>query len=179
MKRRKAIEAITIATGYSIALPSFSSCSSDSYKPIFFSNKDLSLVDEISETILPRTNDVPGAKAANVANFVDTYIHACSTSEQQELISVGLIQLQDDCDDQYNKNFQNITPKQRTTYLTAIDHQASQSTTVHYFSLLKSTILFAYFTSQEGVEKALNYIPVPGKYIGDYPLKTDQKNWAL
>lgn len=34
----------------------------------------------------------------------------------------------------------------------------------HYFTMMKQLTLFGYFTSKEGMTKALRYVPVPGKY---------------
>jgi hypothetical protein len=49
----------------------------------------------------------------------------------------------------------------------------------HYFKMVKELTLLGYFTSEVGCTKALRYLPVPGKFIGDYPYKKGDKAWAL
>jgi hypothetical protein len=49
----------------------------------------------------------------------------------------------------------------------------------HYFSMIKQLTLLGYFTSEVGATKALRYIPVPGKYDGNYPYKKGDRAWAL
>jgi hypothetical protein len=48
----------------------------------------------------------------------------------------------------------------------------------HYFSLIKQLTLWGYFTSEVGSTKALNYLPLPGKYEGCIPYQKGDKLWA-
>ncbi len=45
----------------------------------------------------------------------------------------------------------------------------------HYFIMIKQLTLWGYFTSKEGMMKALNYVPVPGKYLGCVDYKKGDK----
>jgi hypothetical protein len=49
----------------------------------------------------------------------------------------------------------------------------------HYFTMIKQLTLLGFFTSEVGCTKALRYLPVPGKYVGDYPYMQGDKAWAL
>jgi len=179
MNRRKALRSISVATGAGLIIPSFIGCNTSVYDPLFFTKDDLALVDEIGETILPATVDTPGAKEAMVSNFLDKYINDCFTVEQQDIVRAGLDDFKTTCKVKYEKGFRRLSVEQRLAFLTELDSQAKRSETLHYFSLLKSSIVLSFFTSQEGFEKALDYLPVPGKFIGNYPLKEGQKTWAL
>ena len=48
----------------------------------------------------------------------------------------------------------------------------------HFFTLLKSTILFGYFTSEIGATQALRYVPIPGHQTGELPYN-GERAWAL
>ena len=179
MKRRGALKVMTVVAGTSVLLPSFSACRSSGYEPVFFSKQELSLVEEVSETILPRTPDAPGARDCQVANFVDTYINDCYSIIDQESVKSGLENLKASCEEKYKKQFEKLSKDLKEAFLTDLDRSAKAQFSPHYFSKLKSTIVFAYFTSKDGVEAALDYLPIPGKYIGDFSLGQDQKTWAL
>jgi len=99
MKRRSVLKNLTIGIGGSLVIsPSlFSSCQSDNYQPLFFTKKDLRLLNEIGETILPETVDSPGAKALKVANFMDVFVADCYNREQQKTIQEGLVLFQKEC----------------------------------------------------------------------------------
>jgi len=45
--------------------------------------------------------------------------------------------------------------------------------------MLKALTLLGYFTSEIGCTQAMRYLPVPGKYDGDYPYRQGDKAWAL
>lgn len=48
-----------------------------------------------------------------------------------------------------------------------------------FFNLLKELTLFGYFTSEAGSTKALDYVPIPGRYDACIDLKPDQKAYAI
>lgn len=181
MKRRSALKTLTIATGSGLFLTPtiFSNCQSDTYQPVFFDKKEISLLNEIGETILPQTIDSPGAKALQVANFIDVYVKDCYTLENQEIIQKGLLAFAQFCQQKFKQPFLSMSKEQRHNCLVELDEMAKKSESNHYFLLLKKLVIFTYFTSKEGMEKALEYLPIPGKYIGNYPTKTDTKAWAL
>ncbi len=72
-----------------------------------------------------------------------------------------------------------MTTQQRYKYLVDLDKRAKDSETRHYFTLLKSLVLLSYFTAKDGATKTLRYLPIPGKFDGDYPFEQGDKSWAL
>ncbi len=181
MKRRNALKNITVAVGGSLVLPAtlFSSCQSDDYQPLFFTKKDLVLLNEMGETILPETSDSPGAKVLKIANFMDVYVADCYKAEQQKIIQEGLIKFQKDCQEKVEKSFLKMTTLEKHEWLVVLDKSARDSETTHYFRLLKSLVLLSYFTAKDGATKALRYLPIPGKFEGNYPFQQGDKAWAL
>ena len=181
MKRRNALKNLTLAAGGSLLISPtlFVSCQSDSYQPLFFTKNDLVLLNEIGEIILPETADSPGAKALKIANFIDVYVADCYKAEQQKVLQEGLMQFQKDCQEKGGESFLKMTTAQRHKCLVDLDKSAKDSKSTHYFSLLKNLVLRSYFTAKEGANQALRYIPIPGRFEGDYPFQAGDKAWAL
>ncbi len=181
MKRRSALKTLTFATGGGVILPSvlFAACQSEGYQPLFFTKKTIDLLNEIAETILPTTAESLGAGSLKVANFIDVYVAECISVEEQTKLQTGLETFETTCQKEAGKSFMKMTKEERHDCLIRLDTIAKKSENSHYFSALKSLVLFAYFTSKEGAEKALRYLPIPGKYKGDYPIKQGDKAWAL
>lgn len=165
-------------------------------KPLFGAG-DILLLDEIAETILPRT-DTPGAKDAGSGAQMAVMVQDCYDAKQQALFVAGLAALQASCKQQYQRDFLQLSAAERTALLTQLDKDASarnaaiasnDSTNVsnrkgdasiepHYFTLLKQLSIFVFFTSKTGATEVLRYVAVPGRYDGAMPYKKGDKAWA-
>ena len=47
-----------------------------------------------------------------------------------------------------------------------------------FFRLMKQLTVAGYFTSEIGATKALEYVPIPGRFEGDVLMQPGQKAWA-
>jgi outer membrane murein-binding lipoprotein Lpp len=146
--------------------------------------KQQAYLDEVGDTILPTTK-TPGAKAARVGSFMAVMVRDCYKPADQEIFTKGLGQLEEASQKLNGKGFMESTPAQRTALLTALDtEQKNYAKTKtpeqpnHYFRMMKELTLLGYFTSEVGATQALRYLPVPGKYVGDYPYKKGDRAWA-
>lgn len=158
-----------------------------------FTEKDIAFLDEVAETILPATN-TPGAKEAKVGQFMTVIVNDCYEEDDQKTFHEGMKQLDDAFDKKYNTSFVKGTPQQRHDLLVELDkeakeHQKKRGESMgsqnqkekmpnHYFSLMKQLTLWGYFTSKEGMTKALRYNPVPGHYEGCLDYKKGEKSYA-
>lgn len=141
-------------------------------------------LNEVGETILPTTK-TPGAKAANVGAFMNVMVRDCYTPADQEIFTKGLTELEAASQKMNGKGFLASTPAQRTALLTALDaEQKAYAKTKtpeqpnHYFRMVKELTMLGFFTSEVGATQALRYLPVPGKYDGNYPYKKGDRAWA-
>lgn len=150
-----------------------------------FDQDNVNLMNEISETILPATG-TPGAKEAKVGDFMAVMVKDCYIPEDQKVFTEGLKKLNDAGQKKNGKSFMESTAAQRTALL--VDLDAEQKAYMkdkrpeapnHYFRMIKELTLLGFFTSEAGATKALRYLPVPGKYDGNYPYKKGDKAWAL
>lgn len=168
-----------------------------------FATDTTAFLNEVAETILPETK-TPGAKAANVGGFMAVMVRDCYTEADQKIFKEGIGKLDEACNKKYGKKFMEADPKQRTELLTALDKEAKDYSKKksdeaaaekvkrqndktykapdvpnHYFTMMKQLTTLGFFTSEVGATKALRYLPVPGKYDGNYPYKKGDKAWAL
>ncbi|MDZ7867884.1 MAG: gluconate 2-dehydrogenase subunit 3 family protein [Rheinheimera sp.] len=148
-------------------------------KPLFGAG-DIMLLDEIAETILPRT-ETPGAKDASCGAQMAVMVQDCYDAKQQALFVAGLAALQASCKQQYQRDFLQLSAAERTALLAQLDKDARARTAglePHYFTLLKQLSIFVFFTSKVGATEVLRYVAVPGRYDGAMPYKKGDKAWA-
>jgi Gluconate 2-dehydrogenase subunit 3 len=195
MERRELLRMIALATGAALVGGEvlFSGCKNQTNETISFSEKTIALLDEIGETILPRTK-TPGAKDAGIGKFMQTIITDCYYANDQEIFMSGLNELQQQTQQQFGKDFMECTAGQRTELINKFDTVAKEYNnkkvaydqernnkikgTVqykndempnHWFTMVKQLTLLGFFTSKQGASEALRYIAVPGEYEGDVP----------
>lgn len=206
MERREAVKYISILLGGAVigADAFLSGCKTKTGSTTDWTTEDVAYLNEIGETILPRTS-TPGAKDANVGQFMTVMVNDCYVEADQKAFREGLDKLNDASDKKFGKNFMSITPQQRTELLTEIDREAKdyqkkvgefnsaenkkekdeiakgnkayvkQHMAPHYFTMMKQLTLLGFFTSEQGMTKAVRYIPVPGRYEGCVPYKKGDK----
>jgi hypothetical protein len=188
MDRREALSAIALLVGGTLvgAEAFLTGCKTTGKKEGLFAAEDIALLDEVGETILPTTASSPGAKEAKVGEFMRTMVTDCYDEDDQKAFTDGIGKLNDASKKKFDKEFMELAPNQRHDLLVELDKEArdysanrKEKDPKHYFSLMKQLTVWGYFTSEAGATKALRYLPVPGKYIGDYPYKKGDKAWAL
>ena len=135
-----------------------------------FSTKDVQLLDEIADTIIPQT-DTPGAKAAKAGEFMALMMTDCYTARDRNVFINGIKQIDEEAATMFNTSFIACTPLQRKELLIKLDTDQKQhqrirkyGQPVHYFRLMKELTLLGYFTSEIGATQQLRYEEVPGRY---------------
>jgi hypothetical protein len=188
MNRREAITRVSLILGGTILGGDLfvSGCKSENKQVNdLLDASSVPLLNEISETILPQTS-TPGAKAANVGQFIVTMVNDCYSPADRAIFIKGLWTIDDKSKADFGDGYMQISANQRAQLLTKLDVEQKNYTKTmkenssnHYFRMIKELTLLGYFTSEIGCTKALRYVPVPGKYIGCIPYKKGEKAWAL
>lgn len=149
-----------------------------------FNENDIAFLDEVGETILPKTQS-PGAKEAAIGSFMTVMVNDCYDKNDQKIFHEGIGKLNKACNDMHKTDFMKASAEQRTSLLQSLDKEASdyQKTKkkedgAHYFTMMKQLTLFGFFTSKPGATQALRHVAVPGKYDGNFPYKKGDKAWA-
>ncbi len=186
MNRREALKNSALLSGYAFSAGTIaaflSGCNADPadqmWKPSFLSMDQNEMLIKLVDVILPKT-DTPSASEVGVHRLIDKLMtEYCSETER--------------------KNFQEgidkaiaAKPEDLVGYMTQIAAEAekhdnnakkpekSNYRSTAFFSQLKGMTMTGYFTSEEICNNVLVYDPIPGEYIGCYPLeKTEGRAWA-
>ncbi|MEP7376239.1 MAG: gluconate 2-dehydrogenase subunit 3 family protein [Chitinophagaceae bacterium] len=181
MDRKEAVQYISLLLGGTlVGANSFLSGCKTADKQLF-SKDDQAYLDEIAETILPETK-TPGAKAAQVGQFMIIMFTDCYNKKEQETFREGMKKINDQSEAKFGKSYLGLTIEQRHELLVQIDNEQKQYTKnkkedepVHYFRMMKELALLGYFISKPGCTQGKRYMPVPGKYIGCVPYKKGDK----
>ena len=135
-----------------------------------FDKKQIRLLNEIADTIIPTTN-TPGAKAAKVGQFMAVMVSDCYEPDEQKRFMEGLATLQAASEKANGNTFQKSTPAQRTALLNALDKEQldyqkrkKSGEPTHYFRVIKDLVLWGYFSSEIGATQALRHVEIPGRY---------------
>lgn len=206
MDRREAVKYISILLGGAVigADAFITGCKSNTGSIHEWSPDDVAYLNEIGETILPRTS-TPGAKDANVGQFMTVMVNDCYEEGDQKVFREGMDKLNDAADKKFNNKFMKLSPQQRHDLLVELDKEAKeyqkkvsafngkedqkereenakgnlkyvrQHMSPHYFTMMKQLTMLGFFTSEPGMTKAVRYLPVPGRYDGCVPYKKGDK----
>ncbi|AWH36228.1 MULTISPECIES: gluconate 2-dehydrogenase subunit 3 family protein [unclassified Stenotrophomonas maltophilia group] len=189
MDRRELLKMIFAATGAAmIGLPTLASAKLPApAASAGFSEAEIATLDEIAETILPRTR-TPGAKDAATGAFMARFVTDCYTARQQATFRAGLA----DIDKRAGGSFVALAPEARTTLLRTLDAEARKRAVEvsetgtgetakampHPFTMIKQLAIFGFFTSKQGATEVLKYVAVPGRYDGDMAYAPGTPAWA-
>lgn len=188
MDRREAITQVSwllggTIVGGSIFLESGCKTSTEKAKD-FFDTETIALLNEMGETILPKTS-TPGAKEAKVGEFMAVMVKDCYTKKDQGIFREGITRLEKRCKEDTGKTFMECTPEERTKFFVKMDglqkaymDAKTPEQPSHYFRMVKELTLLGFFTSEIGATKALRYIETPGRYDGNVPYKKGDRMWA-
>lgn len=209
MKRRLALQRVALLVGGAISAPSLAailnSCKSASDSSagsgFSFTSDQKSLVSEIAEVIIPKT-DTPGAKDTGVQEVIEILLKDCYPEEQQTHFMAGIKTLEEESA-KLGGSFTSLTPEQKLNVLgimrdkatveseankkakeeaEQVDSESGQKKVDHtkkeppipFFTIVRDLTIFGYYSSEYGVTKAFDYMPVPGKYEGCIKVKPGQ-----
>src|SRR4029078_9447692 len=112
--RREAVKYISILLGGAVigADAFITGCKTKTGNPQEWSADDIAYLDEITETILPRTT-TPGAKDAKVGQFMTVMVNDCYEESDQKVCHDGMDKLNELAQKTYSASFMKLTPQQR------------------------------------------------------------------
>ena len=209
MDRREAVKYISILLGGTVigADAFLTGCKTKTGSSHEWTEDDVTYLNEIGETILPQTA-TPGAKAANVGQFMTVMVNDCYEESDQKVFRDGMGKLNEAADKKFGTKFMKLSPQQRHDLLVQLDKDSKdyqkkvdafneqedlkerneisggnlkyvrQHLSPHYFFMMKQLTMLGYFTSKIGMTQALRYNPIPDGYQGCIPYKKGDKAWA-
>ena len=185
MDRRELLKLVALATGGVVIGGEFFLAGCKNKDAVVaegsFSQNDIAFLDEVAETIIPKTTTA-GAKEAEVGKFMTVMVNDCYDEADQKIFHEGIKKLDDACNKMHSHSFMKAEPAHRKELLMSLDKEAreymktkKQEDPNHYFVMMKQLTLLGYFTSKPGMQQNFNYQPVPGKYDGAVPYKKGDK----
>lgn len=142
------------------------------YAPQFFNPDEFHTVEILAAMIIP-TDDAPGAKEAQVANYIDFVIFSAAEFEpllQKQWID-GLAFIQRESQRQFGKSFREVAEAERIKLLTDMSAPERDPKEQHegfaFFSVLKDMTVEGFYTSKIGLIDVLDYQGM--NYMPDFP----------
>lgn len=125
MDRRELLKMVALATGGVVIGGNLflSGCKTGAKADAGFTASNISLLDEVAETIIPATT-TPGAKAAQVGEFMKVMVTDCYTEKQQAAFMKGIEEFDEACKKMYSKSFMECSAEQRHDLLISLEKEA-------------------------------------------------------
>lgn len=211
MDRRKAIKNIGLSAGYIAATPTLisllQSCQKEitlDWIPELLSVDEGKALEQIVDLIIPET-DTPGAKSLHIPMFIDKYVNNAFEKEKAQLFSQGMLTIFTELGVNTEKTIDDINVKEYDALLTKylrlpkekqreywkeiskikspkdMKTLSKESISFNFLSSVRNLSIFGFRTSEEIAKNVLNYLPVPGEYVGCDSVQnlTGGKDWAL
>lgn len=139
--------------------------------PRFFTAAEFRLVDELSEMIIPTDAQSSGARAAQVAGYIDARLAETTEPAWQATWREGLKLVDAMANEMHGKTFMEATPEQRLATLTrlAANETAPKTPGDRFFRELKFRVVRGYYSSKIGIHVDQTYkgnVIQPGEYAG-------------
>lgn len=176
MNRRDAIQHVALLLGSMISAPTMAGVMGEKInlgESVPVTAEQEAFLADLADVIIPTTT-TPGAKAAGVEKFIVRVMRDCYPKDDQEKFYSGLTQLNTESQAKFSKSFVELNNAQKIDMV-----KATTTTNKPFFLRMKELTVTGYFTSEIGATKALEYLPIPGRFEGCVPLKPGQKAWAL
>lgn len=196
MKRRDALKGIGLTLGYAAVTPTvislLQSCKSDpnTWIPEFFTVEEGTVVTNLINQILPKTENSPGALDVNVPEFLDKFSLKVLNESEQNKLKNGLSEVSNELLGSEKKmskikaeNYTELLNKYLRANKEAQERfkkDKKESIVLKTLLHLRDSAVWAYKTSEQIGENVLAYDPIPTDYFcGDLDELTQGKAWSL
>ncbi|MBN8839568.1 MAG: gluconate 2-dehydrogenase subunit 3 family protein [Sphingomonadales bacterium] len=120
----------------------------------------------LSERVIP-TTDTPGALAAGVPAYIEKLLADWALPEDRVPILAGLDAIEARSMRDHNLSAVRATPAQQDALLT-LAMNGDLPGADKFFVLFRQLVITGYYTSEIGMTKEREYLPVPGEYNGEF-----------
>jgi hypothetical protein len=127
--------------------------------PLFFTREEFAIVDELTELIIPTDNHSPGARAAQVASYIDFRLSESFEDQPKTIWRDGLKLIEQLSQEMHGKRFLEASLEQRIALLTRISQNEMKPETPEelFFKELKSRATHGYYSSKIGIHDEMEY----------------------
>ena len=162
---KKGIYGLAGVTLSSTLISTLQSCSSiEKYNPVYFSKIEFSLLSNIVDFIIPKT-ETPGAVDMKVPQFIDIIISETYNRESKNNFSNKLKVLIED----FKSN--NIDLSDYKSMKSKFVNDFNNKTHQEIYNQIRDLTVWGFKTSKEIAINVLNYNPIPGYQLGCVNIK--------
>lgn len=197
MNRRDALKKSALALGAAAGAPTLLSllqaCANTdrlTWTPQFLNEDQARFISAFVDFLLPKT-ETPGGLDVKADVFIDLMYAKTYDEAGQKQVVADIEKFNADCKAKFGNVFAELSPEDKTACLK--DQEANSpkfapkvwgtgvgpQEPVGFYRSLKSTVLWAYFSSEEIGKNVLSYDPVPGEFRGCIPLSEVGNTWSL
>jgi gluconate 2-dehydrogenase gamma chain len=193
MDRREALKRTAMLMGGMVSAPAImgvlKGCTAKpgiDFKPEFLTEDQASIVSQVSDIIIPRT-DTPGAKDAGVPSFIDQILKEVYADEDRKRFTDGLAAFNEQARTEFGEAFADLEEADQTAFVKKLHDEAVKAEKTitpapprPFVLTMKELTMLGFFTSEPGATQILQYVAVPGAYKGCIPLSEagNSKTWA-
>ncbi|MDA9623104.1 gluconate 2-dehydrogenase subunit 3 family protein [Flavobacteriaceae bacterium] len=201
MNRRDLLKKVGLGIGTLAVTPVtvslFQSCQSDlDWNPIFFKEYEINFLIELSDLIIPSSQEIPGAKELDLIKFIDTYISKVLSSKEQKVFKDSFNTFKSEyLNDSEKLNLNSIDLNSITNLLNyyLVDNKSKHDIWTNEFMIsndslsylflnsFRKLVITAFKTNQYIGENVLAFSPIPGEQKGCVDLNevTNGRAWTI
>ena len=162
---KKGVYGLAGVTLSSTLISTLQNCSSiEKYIPLYFSNDEFSLLSNIVDFLVPKT-ETPGAVDMKVPQFIDIIISETYNNESKNNFSNKLKVLIED----FKSN--NIDLSDYNSIKSKFVNDFNNKTHQEVYNQIRDLTVWGFKTSKEIALNVLNYNPIPGYQLGCINIK--------
>ena len=197
MNRRDALKKSALALGAAAGAPTLLSllqaCAKTerlTWIPQFLNEDQARFISAFVDFLLPKT-DTQGGLDVKADVFIDLMYAKTYDEAGQKQVVADIEAFNSDCKDKYGKVFAELSPEDKAACFKAQEADSPKfapkvwgtgvgpQEPVGFYRSLKSTVLWAYFSSEEIGKNFLSYDPIPGEFKGCIPVSEVGNTWSL
>ena len=189
MDRREALSVVSMIFGGTVVGASvfLSGCKENPGKPIIgiLNNKEQKLVEELAETVLPKSSDSPGAKDVDIGKFINSIVTDCYDSGEQLAFRDGIKKLDEISLEKYKDEFIKLKQENKQNLLLSLEKESKEfnkelnkGNPIHYYSMMKQLTVWGYLSSEKVGTQVLRHVPIPGRFEGCLPYEKGEKAYS-
>ena len=154
LDRRDLLKALTVAAVSTLQLPA-----ADASAPLFFTKDEFALLDTLTELMIPADEHSPGAHEAGVAAYIDRTAAEAFLPESKTSWRKGLASIEALSGSMNGVRFLQANKQQQIGLLQKIAaaEEDPKTEAEKFFTQLKQTTAFAYYSSSIGIHQEMNY----------------------
>lgn len=145
--------------------------------PLYLSAAQFAVVERTADLVIPAT-DTLGALGAGVPSFIDRMLAGWANEDSRAILKRAIEEIDASAWQAHGRPFIELDEGRQFALLEMADRGAFDGANDKApFRMLKTLIIFGYYTSEVGASVELRFNPIPGPTAGCVPLEDIGRAW--